>query len=109
MAEIDPTLYKNFVEARDHAKQAKQLFDGLAAEIKAAAGEDQELTVNGQKVGTYERIAKFPVQKFIKENPDLAQQFMVIKADEVFDEALFRRSLPSIYAKYQTRQLVIEG
>jgi len=109
MAEIDPQLYKDFVEARAYAKQATELSDSLAAEIRAAAGEDEELTVNGHKVGTYERINKFPVQRFIKENKELAEQFMVIKASEVFDEVLFKRTLPAIYARYQTRQLSIEG
>lgn len=109
MAEIDAKLYLEFCAAREVEKNAKAVKDGLAAQIREAAGDDEVVTVDGVKVGTYERINKFPVQKFIKENADLAQQFMVIRAEKVFDERLFRRAAPDIYARYQTRQLSIEG
>jgi hypothetical protein len=109
MAEISQVLYFDYIEARSKAKEAKAVADALALQIKLAAGEDEKLTVNGQEVGTYERINKFPVQKFIKDHPELAAQFMKIEASEVFDERLFKRSLPDVYASYQTRQLNVEG
>ena len=109
MAEIDPKLYQQFVSAREVAKDAKLYQDQLAAEIKAEAGGDTELTVNGKKVGGYDWIDKFPAQRFIKDHPELAEQFMVIRAEHVLDEALLRRTLPDLYRNYQTRQLSIEG
>jgi hypothetical protein len=109
MAEIEAQLYLAFVQAREFAKAAKAQQDELAAEIKAAAGDDPELTVNGKKVGGYDWIDKFPAQRFIKDHPELAEQFMVIRAEQVLDEALLRRTLPDLYRNYQTRQLSIEG
>jgi hypothetical protein len=109
MAEIDNELYRNYLAARAEVKDAKVVFDQLAAEIKAAAGDDPELTVNGKKVGGYDWIDKFPAQRFIKDHPELAEQFMVIRAEQVLDEALLRRTLPDLYKTYQTRQLSIEG
>lgn len=73
MAEIDFKTYTDYLEARAKAKDASAVADALAKEIKLAAGEDEVLTVNGVKVGSYERINKFPVQKFIKENPEIGR------------------------------------
>lgn len=109
MAEIGHQLYQEYLKARAFAKQAQAQADELAAEIKEAAGTDTELTVNGLKIGGYEYINKFPVARFLKERPELAEQFMVLKAHDVFDEALLKRNLPDLYREYQTRQLQIEG
>jgi hypothetical protein len=109
MAEIDPHVYQEFISAREAAKQAKEWADELAAKIKLAAGTDEELTVGGVRVGTYDYINKFPAKRFIKEHEELAAQFMEYRTVSELNEVLLRRTLPELYRKYQTRQLSIEG
>lgn len=109
MAEIDQRIYLDYIEARQKAKDASSVADALAADIKRMAGADEVLTVNGTKVGTFERIKKFASQKFIKDNPDLAEAFTVQRYVSELDVAKIKRMLPDEYAKYQVRQLVIEG
>lgn len=107
MTEIDQNTYLDYVEARAKAKDAVAVADALAAEIKAAAGTDEELTVNGQKVGSYDYINKFPAKRFVKEHGELAAQFMEYRTEQVLNEVLLRRTLPDLFKQYQTRQLSI--
>lgn len=109
MVEIDPKLYLDYVAAREAEKNAKSIKDELAAQIKELAGEDEELTVNGNKVGTYERIRKFAAKSFIKARPELAEEFTVHRYVEEIDERKLARLLPDVYAEFQVRQLNIEG
>lgn len=109
MAEIEPQLYQDYVRAREFAKAAEKQKDELAAEIKKVAGLDTELTVNGVKVGGYEYVNKFPVQRFLKDHPELSEQFMTYRTEHVLDEGLLRRTLPDLYRAYQSRSLSIEG
>lgn len=107
MAEIPQNLYTEYVHARQLAKDADALVKALAEQIRARVGEDEQVTVNGTKVGTFERIKKFAVSKFTKDHPELAVQFMVWKTEEKVDEKKLARMLPDLYRQYQVRQLVI--
>jgi hypothetical protein len=109
MAEISAELFSEYVKARADAKAAKTYFDALAEQVKARAGKDVELTVDGTKVGTYERIKKFAAKSFIKARPELAEEFTVHKYVEEIDERKLARLLPDVYAEFQVRQLNIEG
>ncbi len=109
MAELSIALYEEYLQLRAEAKGAQGRFETIAARVKEAAGEDTELTVNGTKVGSYERIKKFAAKAFIKARPELAEEFTTHRYVEEIDERKLARMLPEVYAEFQVRQLNIEG
>lgn len=107
MAEIDEGTYRAYLAARAHAKDAKAQADALADLLKIQAGSDTELTVNGSPVGTYDYVDRFPDKRFIKDHPELADQFMTERTESVLNVKLLERTLPDMFRAYQTRSLNI--
>lgn len=107
MAAIPADLYAEYIKQRAIVSENKKILDEMVGDIKALAGDDEELTVNGKKVLAFGYVDKFAEAKFLKENPDLAEQFTVERTEKRVDTKFLRRLLPDVYRKYQVRQLTV--
>lgn len=74
--------------------------DRLGARIEGF----DELVLDGKVVATHPRGA-FNKAKFVKENPNLADKYMVTVETKVFDEDAFKAANPGLYTDYRTRSL----
>jgi hypothetical protein len=103
--EIDPNLWSDY----DHAKKGEEFWKKesarLAAEIGRLMGDEEEITVNGRKVGTYERIEGMNGKAFMKEYPELAEQFTTIVEKHELNKEQIKLFKPELYRQFQTRQL----
>lgn len=92
-------------DAYDSAKKAYETArDRLGIKIEGF----DELTLDGEVVATHPRGA-FNKAKFIKENVNLADKYMVTVPTKVFDEDSFRAANPGLYDDYRSRSLRIKN
>jgi hypothetical protein len=72
-------------------------------DVMDAAGAD-EATIAGRPAFTWHRINKFRSKDFIKDRPNLAQQYIEPKVVDVFNDQRLKKDNPELYAEYQSRQ-----
>lgn len=94
-------LQKNLEEWKEHQGKLKAVI--LAAMNGSPAGK-----LNGREVVSYEARDQFAHARFIKENPDLAQVFMVKKVTDELDWHSLLAAEPDIAAPYHTKVFKVD-
>lgn len=101
--ELDPALFRAYIEAAQNADAWKKEADRLKREMIEILGDAVAGLVDGRKLVTYREQERFAEAALIKDNPDLAQHFIVAKYQDVFDMDKFRAHHPEIADKYRVR------
>ena len=107
MAELDKELDASFRYAREQQDYWTRLVEDLGNQVREAAGEDEELTINGRIVWHFHRTANFRGKQFAKAYPELAQHFTYREEVEKFDLQRLRLQRPDLYAEFQSRSLTV--
>lgn len=103
VVDLDKETYRLWLQAANNAggwmKEAERLKKRLIDQI----GDAYAGIVDGKKVIYYRPADSWATARLVKENPDLAEHYMVPATGEVFDMDRFRRVHPDIAEKYRTR------
>jgi hypothetical protein len=106
MAEFNKELSDQLIYAEEQLKLWTGIVDELKDKLREAAGDDEEVTVNGKVFWTYALTAKLREKAFHAEQPEeLVDQFMRYDSVRVLDVAKLKRQRPDLYRKYQSRSL----
>jgi hypothetical protein len=109
VSELDPEIYKLWLQARENADGWTREANRLKQRLIDQVGEASAGTVHGEKVIYYRYTDAWAVARLVKENPDLAQHYMVTREEEVFDFEQFRRVHRDIADRYRTRSFRSAG
>jgi len=104
--EIDPAVSASLEYAKEQKAWWAAQEDKFATQLKEAAGDEDELVIDGKVVWTFARTATLQLARFKKEQPEeLVEAFLELQEEQVFNAAKLKRQRPDLYAEYQTRTL----
>lgn len=102
----DPALVRDALARRAAGKAAekaaKTVIDVAEAELIAAIGDAEALTIDGRPVFTRPANGTFAAARFAAAHPDVAAQYMTAPA---LDLDRFKAEQPELYAQYRARVL----
>jgi len=101
--ELDEDTWVSYRKAISHAAAWKAIADALREKLEASLGEATAGILDGKKVLYYRPAEKWAEARIIKDYPELAQHFIRVKEQHVFDIEAFRLAHPGIADKYQVR------
>jgi len=100
-----PWIPTELERAEAALKYWKNRVDELKAAVRAVAGENEEITLNGKPVFTYHYINGFRGEDFKKDHPDLYEAYLREVKKMELDTTTLRSARPEMYREYQSRQL----
>lgn len=108
--EISADLAASLRYAREQMDFWAEEVAKLKAQAITEAGEEEELTVDGKTVATYNFVAKFREKDFRKEYPEVASYFTKVERRDVesLDLDGLKKARPELYKQYQSRSFRFE-
>jgi len=103
-------LYADLVKQEEFLADTIKEWEKQLAEIRGKlqdvlkAADADEATFAGRPVYTWHRINRLRTKDFIKDRPNLAQQYIEPKVVDELNAERLKRDNPALYAEYQVRQ-----
>jgi len=102
-AELDPNLWKLYLQAKTNADGWQREADRLKSQLLSSLGDAHAGTLDGVKVAYYRPSARYAEARIIKDHPDLVQHFMRRRSQEYFDLDAFLAQHREIADQYRVR------
>lgn len=103
VVELDPVTFRAYIEAAQNADAWKKEADRLKKDLIETLGDAAAGLIDGHKLVTYREQDRWAEAALIKDNPDLAQHYITVRYQDVFDMDKFRAHHPEIADKYRVR------
>ena len=107
--EIQGDLYAKWLEARDQAMSWGKVAAEYRAQLEDQMGANTGGTVNGRLVVTYRGKQRYAVAAIVRDNPALAEHYMVTRKVRELDIESFALAHGDIAEKYRIREFRIAG
>lgn len=103
MAEAPVDLIRQLDYAEEQSKYWTDLIKEIKAKLIKVVGNDEELTVGGKPVRTYNYTDAFRTKDFEKQEPVLYQNYLTPQTVMVLDVARLQRLQPDVWQQFRSR------